>query len=140
VRVGDIRINELKDMRDQLFAEAVALVRDGERWHPTREEERLHFVPEQEEREIGDPWFGIVREWLAKDSTPEFTTADILLGCLKFEMAKIGPARQEATRIGTIMKKLGWTKHRRSTGDREWFYRRPQKAQPEVTDDGSEPF
>jgi putative DNA primase/helicase len=140
IRVGEINIPGLKSVRDQLFAEAVALFRAGERWYPTRDEDVQLFAPEQEEREINDPWFGIVREWLCKESAAEFTSADILLGCLRFEMSKIGPARQEATRVGNIMKKLGWTKHRRSTGDREWFYRRPQKPQPEKTPDGQEPF
>lgn len=141
IRVTLIDIDGLKKDRDQLFAEAVALFRDGERWHPTREEDTLYFQPEQEEREIGDPWFGIVREYLSNQSASEFTTADVLIGCLKFEMSKIGPARQEATRIGVIMKKLGWTKHRRSTGDREWFYRRPSTPEtPKVSNDGTEPF
>lgn len=74
----------------------------------------------------GDPWGGIVREWLSRGNTKEeVTTADILHGCLRFEVAKI-PARQELMRVGRIMKILGWTKHRRTQGDRKWFYRRPE--------------
>jgi predicted P-loop ATPase len=130
LRVHAVYLEGLLANRNQLFAEAVVLFRAGEPWYPTKEQELEHFKVQQEERELTDPWFGIIRNWLAKETIPKFSVADILIGCLGFEVSRIGEFRNESKRLGKIMKKLGWKRERESSGlVRDWYYQRPVKAE-----------
>lgn len=119
-----INLDGLIGARDQLFAEAVVRYKRGERWHPIREEQQRLFEPEQADREIGDPWEGMIAEWLIGKST--VTASKILTDCLKVEPGKIDGARQMSTRVGIAMKRLGWVKRRESHGAREYFYEKPK--------------
>jgi predicted P-loop ATPase len=138
VRCGDINLPLLADIRDQLFAEAVILVRNGLKWHPTREEENALIKPEQEERELDDVWYpriwrfveGIA-ESVDRQPIPRLTevTMEVLLTkALQIEIGKLSAAKGESTRVGNCMKRLGWTKRRRGGGAREWYYVRPDEA------------
>jgi len=57
-------IDLLKSMREQIFAEAFHRFNEGERWHPSRDEERQYFVPQQDARRIVDPWLYPLQEFL----------------------------------------------------------------------------
>lgn len=123
--VESINLDGLQRARDQLFAEALALYRRGERWHPTREEQKALFEPEQSDREIQDLWQPMIARWLRARTSDKVTASDIIDECLKIEPGKIDSARQMSTRIGIAMKRLGWIKRRETGGDREYFYERP---------------
>ena len=97
----------------------------SERWHPNRDEQQRLFEPEQTEREIADPWEDIIFRWLETASTAKVTTTDVLRDCLKVEAAKIDGSRSMSTRIGNVMKRLGWHKRREPSGKRGWYYARP---------------
>lgn len=118
-----INLDGLAAVRDQLFAEAVALYKRGERWHPTREEQQKLFEPQQTDREIADPWQSIIARWMLGKT--EVMATDILTDCLKIEVSKIDSTRQMSTRVGIAMKRLGWVKRRQPSGNREYFYERP---------------
>ena len=142
--INELDVAGLVAARDQLFAEAVALFKAGERWHPTKDEQVRIFTPEQEIREISDPWDIAIYEYL-KTSANEVTSLDILVGALKMEVSKIGAARQETMRVGVCMRKLGWIKKRRTFGGREWVYVRPKSKcvledKKSTTGDEDEPF
>ncbi len=118
----------MKAIRDMLFAEALFRFQAGERWHPTREEEREHFVPEQDARRIVDPWLYPLQDYLddvENRMKKEFTVTELLIFALKVELNKIDGNRGMATRIGNLMAELGWERKRRTTGRREWAYHRP---------------
>lgn len=120
----------LLSIRVQLFAEALQRFKAGERWHPEREEEKEHFIPEQDARRIVDPWLYPLQDWL-NDSDQrynnEFTVTELLIGAMKVELNKIDGNRGMSTRMGNLMAELdGWTRKRRSTGKREWVYVRPE--------------
>lgn len=134
VRTGEIRIDLLKENRDQLFAEAVQRYQAGERQYPTSEELQVHFKPEQDMREIADPWFDIILRYLAAGSFKTVTVDDVLTECLKVEISKIDNARSMATRVGTALKRAGWKKERRATGTRERYYTRPEMTVPVVVE------
>lgn len=120
-----INLDGLAAVRDQLFAEAVVLYKRGERWHPTREEQQRLFEPEQEDREIADPWQSMIGKWLRTRSSPRVMATDILIDCLKIEAGKIDGNRQMTTRVGIAMKRLGWVKRRNPSGAREYYYEQP---------------
>jgi putative DNA primase/helicase len=128
--VGSIELDALVRDRDQLFAEAYYRYMQGERWHPTREEQERLFEPEQSEREIDDPWQSIIERWLRRETRERVTTVDVITECLKIEVGKIDNTRQMSTRIGITMKRLGWINRRESTGARERYYERPESWKP----------
>lgn len=140
----DIELGKLAEWRDQLYAEAMRRLQQGERYHPTREESEQYIVPEQEEREIADPWFERIAAWLGDKSDKggyydltrlvryQYTSTQILTQCLGVETHKIDGARQMATRVGVAMHKLGWRKVRDSGGLRLWRYLRPGFTQSGV--------
>ncbi len=123
---GALNATGLMVMREQLFAEAVALFKQGERWYPSKDEQNRLFTPEQEARELEDPWVIAIYTWLKGGTEREITALDILCGALKMEVSKIDAARQATMRVGVCMRKLGWLKKRRSGGAREWVYVRPK--------------
>jgi predicted P-loop ATPase len=120
-----IRYEELGGVRDQLFAEAIALYRAGQRRYATRAEEERYFLPEQQRREIADPWFEVIWRWLDKGTMGRVTLAEVISDCLKIEMERVDNARQMATRIGIAMKRAGWRKGRLGAGERSYYWERP---------------
>lgn len=134
VSCGSINLSLLRDIRDQLFAEAVHLFSAGERWYPTKEETRNLIEPEQEKRELEDVWKPRLFRYVegiseTEDRIPrmrltEVTAEELLTKALHIEIGKISAAKGETMRIGVIMKKMGWTKKRRSSGARDWYYQR----------------
>lgn len=128
VRCSTIYLKELRDIRDQLLAQAVFEVKAGKPLFPTRDEEERLIKPEQEMREIQDAWEQIIVEWLKDPAVklmPKITTRDILLKAIGMEASKINPTRQSETKVGAIMHKLGWVKRRESGGSRGYYYDRP---------------
>ena len=135
VQTGGIDIEALKADRDQLFGEAIALMRAGVQWWPTYDQQQRLIGPMQDDREIPDPWRGRIWEYcegvdsegkpMSAGPLKRVTARELLTRALHFELSKIGPARAETMRVGAIMRKFGWTKHRESGGAREWYYERP---------------
>jgi predicted P-loop ATPase len=134
VTVGAMVDNvKLQDWRDQLFAEAMHDVQNGERWWPTREEEREFFHPAQDERVISDPWVDELPKRLEQPNRMDqrmWTTAE-LLAALGVSADKIDSTGQMARRIEQIMHTLGWTRsrERRADGTRPHVYVRPDREE-----------
>lgn len=148
---SDIEIEKLHDWRDQLFAEALWRLQHADpevrRYYPTRDETERYLVPEQEQREIGDPWFERLATWLNShqkygDTIQEvcdvdsFTSHDLLTKALGVPVDRIDGARQMSTRVGIAMHKLGWDKRRDTNPPRLWRYVRPQ-GKPQAQAGGS---
>lgn len=130
---GELNPSGLRDMREQIFAEAVHLFKQGEQWWPTKEQQNDLISPEQEHRELHDVWDIAIHEWLETVCTKsEVTSLDVLCGALKMEVSKIDGTRQSAMRVGVCMRKQGWRKKRQTSGAREWVYVRPEGQKPVV--------
>ena len=126
--VGDIDLDKLADWRSQLLAEALSVFRSGMRLYPTREEEQDFIRPEQEAREIVDPWIYKLQDYLDEPEqqfVAAYTSLDLLTNAIGLDVEKIDNNRGAATRLGNLMAKLGWSKGRQSSGRRDWVYRRP---------------
>lgn len=140
---GDIDLDKLRAWREQLFAEALVRLAspDAEerRCWPTRAEEDQYLVPQQERREIMDPWYERLAMWLdCKAAYGEtglevrevesFTAFELLTRCLMVPQDRIDGGRQMATRVGIAMHKLAWDKRRDPGGARVYRYYRPKAA------------
>jgi putative DNA primase/helicase len=128
-----INLEGLRAHREQLFAEAVVRCRERERCYPTREEQEAYFTPEQDSREIADAWEdGIYRYLERKDEVnglPEIHETsgyDVLTLGLKIDAGKI--TKEMTTRLGLIMRKLGWHKVEKRNSHPRYVYERPTKS------------
>lgn len=128
VRVGDIDIDAVHDLRDQLWAEAVTRFRSGEAWHELSDAARA----EQESRYIEDVWAEPIYNWLQgkgrgdRGPVSETSVAEILahaLGVMGKQADKLAQMR-----VGTIMHRLGWERSRKRRGNtRIYIYKRPDQ-------------
>lgn len=138
VRCTEVRVNELISVRDQLWAEADALVRRGEPWYRFPEMAR----EEQDRRFDVDVWEETVSFWLDGHASSdaylhrdgvvdpdrpidEVTIAEIMRHALRIESAK--QSKPDQMRVGAILRHLGWHRaQRREEKGRRWCYRRPK--------------
>jgi predicted P-loop ATPase len=118
VKVGKIDIEGLGKDRDQLFAEAVHLFRNGTPWWPDKSFECEHIEPEQAARYEGDAWEEPIREFLK--TVTKTTITEVANTALNFKTDRIGTADQR--RIAAVMTTLGWSQGKREpgTGKRIW--------------------
>lgn len=138
VRVSeDVNFDALRAERDQLWAEAVARYRAGEKWHVTPQEQEDYFAAEQKAREVPDPWFDAIEDWLqtepasAHQYAAGYRIIDVLKGAVGFHVERAAPTRQESQRVASILRQLGYERYRESTGKRGYRYKlvSEQKAQ-----------
>ncbi len=125
-----VYLDVIKEVREQLFAQAVYEVRAGKQVYPTREQETLYIVPQQQMREVFDPWHEVIAKWLTQPEQAlqeRFTSAQILTGAIQMDISKIDGQRSATTRIGSIMMRLGWRKAREPAGLRLYYYARPKE-------------
>ena len=126
VTIGTIDISRLRRDREQLWAQAVHLYRQGEPCQLTHDE--LGWAAgEQEDRYIGDSYESIIATWAR--GRLEFTIVEVLGDALKLETAK--QTKAEQTRVGACLKRLGWRRKRvrASGGSLEYRYVRADTAE-----------
>jgi hypothetical protein len=114
VAIAEIDIEALKADRDQLFAEALQMYRDGVAWWPDREFEQKHAKPEQARRYEVDLWEQPIAVWLAgqrHDAKKEgvrarVTVTQIATDCMRMELKHANTA--DGRRIRAILYRLEW--------------------------------
>jgi predicted P-loop ATPase len=114
-KCGDIRIDELAQDREQLFAEAIVAYRAGVQYWPERKFEAEFITPEQVLRYDGDVWEDLIRNYL--DGKLEITLKQIATGCLDYgEPGSTEDRKTSLNRFGTsdqnrikrCLQSLGW--------------------------------
>ena len=125
VSVGRINPDALQRDREQLFAEALHLYREGRRWWPSADFEREHIKPQQEDRFQGDAWEETIAPWL-KGQT-RVTVGQVASQALFIETAKV--TRADQLRIISCLERLGFTKGKRGTGGIRWYERAGEEHQ-----------
>lgn len=149
---GDADTARIESQREQIWAEAVRLFRDGFEWWRLPDD----AAEEQEARYIGDSWEGRIARWLAKrapgdhdkayperirwESDIEYATTDeILQFAIGADAAKHG--RQEQMRVASAMKRLGWEGKRVLVdGYRERRWYRVSVGEADGGEDDDPPF
>jgi predicted P-loop ATPase len=117
LKAGTIDTDALAMDRDQLFAEAVKLYRDGVHWWPDRNFEKQHMMPEQASRYEGDAWEEDIAKYL--DGESKVTLGQIARDALKIETPRIGTADQR--RIAAILELLGWHRLPKDWQGKRWW-------------------
>jgi predicted P-loop ATPase len=123
-----IKIDVFIDSRDQLFAEALVLYRNGENIWLDDDAAEIIAEIEQEKRLSTDPWGPVIVKWLETKKIEigiELTTEQIAkdLLCIPLERINSGATR----RIGKAMSMAGWIRKRKSNHPREWYYVPPEE-------------
>lgn len=121
-----VDLDLLREIRDQLWAEAVFCYKAGDIWWVTKEEKDL-FEEEQDARYTVDAWEYKILPWL-EDYVGETVTSDqVLGGALNLDFGHWG--KPEQMRIGHIMHRLGWRRRllspSKKSGRRQWAYCKP---------------
>ena len=114
----DVDLKALKRDRDQLWAEALQLYRDGVLWWPSADEMPL-FEIEQGKRQIDDPWMLMIELYLDEPdrtlSSEKITINELLSSCIGMDKSRIGE-RADAIRVGRCLAALGYVKRSQSAG------------------------
>ena len=113
-------ILEVTRDRDQLWAEAVAAFKAGERWWLEINESQ-ELIEAQEQYKHEDPWGPKIERWIA-DRAPDaagITAEFILNSALDMDADKQG--KHSEMRVGGILAGMGYTKRRvQYQGKRRW--------------------
>ena len=73
IKITDIDLGALQEDREQLFAEAVHLLKSGAEWHQVPDS----AMSEQEKRREQDPWEDEIKEFITTTRQEFFTTIDV---------------------------------------------------------------
>lgn len=128
VACQSIKIHALEHDRDQLWAEAVALLRAGNTWWLDTPEIIRAAESEQAERYDSDPWQDKIAAHLRSQS--ETTIDDLLEYCI---LKQPGEWTQgDKNRLARCLRVLGWTKTRvwDTVDTRMYCYRCPEDWNP----------
>jgi predicted P-loop ATPase len=142
-----IRIEWVRKWRAQLFAEALAAFKGGERIFPTPEEEAEFFLPEQRMRLVETTIHAKMYELLTRDGAPAtehkitaelsanvaFVTKQRMVEAMGTDAGK--SSVQVESQVASWFEYYDWTYKRESTGARRYGYHRPAVWPPEVPDD-----
>lgn len=119
---GDLFIDALAAVREQLFAEALALFDAGERFWPSQQEQKEFFDPEQLLREQQESLIDALHDWVWAQ-VADFSIADAVMQGLKLDASKL--TRDLQTRVGTALRKLGCAKVEKRNGMVRYWYKPP---------------
>jgi predicted P-loop ATPase len=143
LEVHEVNIEALVGMRAQLLAEALHRLEAGERYWPTKDEERDLVFPEHEPFKRIDEWENILEAYVSatildKSDDPTtgtarayrdfFTSTEIYDKALGIKADRIDGNGQMDMRIGNAMRALGFERHRQTSGKRLRGFKRKPKA------------
>ena len=124
VEVGEINIEGLAAMREQLFAEALCRFEAGEKFWPDAAEQKELFDPEQLAREQPESLIDALHDWVWCQVS-DFSLADAVLSGLKLDASKL--TRDLTTRVGVALRKLGCERVERRNGMIRFWYKPPTR-------------
>jgi len=105
--------------RDQLWAEAVTAYDNGETWWLEYEADAQLEV-ENVEFEEEDAWHQIILDWMPNHLASQITTSFVMTSALKLDAARQDRGAQ--TRVGRILRQIGWKSVREGHGERRRYY------------------
>jgi predicted P-loop ATPase len=136
VKVGKIDIDQLKNDRDQLWAEALVLFDANVPWWITKSEIQAIAEHHQQARYVGDPWDRAIADYVDSATTKGVTIDQVLRQALGLEIGRCGQI--EMNRVARCLRSLGLSRVQVRVGDkRVWTYRKPVTAEDAERNPGS---
>jgi predicted P-loop ATPase len=124
---GNIQLDKLAEVRDQLWAEAVVAFKAGEAWYLESSELVQQAQQEQAERYEGDAWDPLILEWAADRliaGADSVSVAEALEMCLSKKRDTW--VRSDEMRVGRCLTSAKWERYRDRKKNMEWRYRPPR--------------
>jgi predicted P-loop ATPase len=143
IECGKLDIAGLRDVRDQLWAEANQLYHAGAAWWIVNSNVLKLAEEEQAGRYIGDPWDHDVAKYLnhlsATGGSNSVTVHQILEQAVGMPIERRGQTEQN--RVARILRSMGWERYQeRSADGRTWRYRKKYDTRaPNAAPDIGEP-
>jgi hypothetical protein len=109
--VGTCRPEWIVASRDQLWAEAIDLWRQGEQWHLTPSEAALAAAAAEAYVQV-DPWEESIRGYIV--SRTSVTSREILQQLFEIDHADLNKGHE--MRIAAILQGMGWVRHHTKAG------------------------
>jgi putative DNA primase/helicase len=128
---GEIDEAGIAAVRDQLFAEAVVMVRKKLRHWPTIEEQEKLFDPVQLSRSVQESYVDALHDKVM-EQVGEFSLFYAATEWLKIDASKL--SRDVQTRIGNALRQLGCTKHEKRTHVNRSWYKPPTRNEATSTE------
>lgn len=122
---GSVNLDVVRAERDQLWAEARVAYEKNEPWWLDKADDAQRDE-QAREHTVSDPWMDDIARWLESREIANPTGAEILRCALRLDAHHMGKPAE--TRVGLVMRSLGWPREREGTGQRRWVYRRPSPS------------
>lgn len=124
IEVTEVDLAGIRDLRDQLFAEALVEYRAGAPCYPDRDQQRDLFDPEQLARQQSEGYVDALHDWVYS-RTADFSMAEAVRDGLQMDYSKL--TRDVQTRVGNALKALGCIRVERRNGMVRFWYRPPTR-------------
>lgn len=126
VECGDIDLDGLRRDRDQLWAEAVARYRKGEKWWLHEKHLIAAAKREAKKRYVTDPWDEKIENW--SEGREAITVAEVLGLCLGKK--KEDWTQRDQNRVARSLRANDWRRRQRrdEDGKREWCYEKVESG------------
>lgn len=127
VKIHETNLDYIKENREQLFAEAVAMFKSGSSWWEVPESETLE---EQTQRSESDAWKKEIEEYLmSRGLQDHFTVSEIAINALKFDISRLDNRAQ--SRIRNVLSSLNYERgYAKDGGITTRVWRKPLGAPP----------
>lgn len=116
VKCGAIDLTGLSRDRDELWAEAVQMYNDEQKWWPVGKRENGLCKVEQDKRYMADEWENVIKRWLNDNpAADELTLTDIMTRCFHFSAREWN--RSHEMRVSKCLKRIGMNKKKTDSGN-----------------------
>lgn len=115
---GTIKIDWIKEWRDQLFAEAMTVYKEEKLFLDNGEALKIS-LDKQDSRKPQDSWIENIEEYLVGKNV--VTPNEIMTKCLHCEVSKI--SHSNLSRVGICMRQLGWYTKQKGKEKRKYYVR-----------------
>lgn len=120
---------QLRADREQLWAEAAARYKAGEKWFIDDEGVLADLAKNVAARRVVDDWETTIDKWLRANGRQRTSTVEILKNVLGFEIGNI--ARGDQMRVAGALTALGWERRQVMEDNlKRWYYHAPAGWKP----------